>query len=322
MKLRQSRKMITKIWLLLVLPFTSLCAQSWQSSPFQVDFVYDDVERFWAAFDSTEGKTLPEQVDIYQKMYLDQATDGFRSWIVKRSKTAQQLAEGIEAMRPFYVSIRDNTLSVSSMEKEVRAGFLALKYLYPEALFPNVYFFVCHFFSTGSTTTDLGLMISAETVSIDEKTPLDAIPEIHRPMVKSMTQATVPSLVLHESIHFQQADYDVTNLLELSIREGSADFISELCTGRLQNDPVHRYASSKRQALWKEFNSKMLTNNFTGWRYIPKDRPAGLAYWMGYQISEAYFINAPDKLKAIHYLINTDDYHSVYEESKFWETID
>ena len=287
--------------------------------PNHPNFIVSDIDRFWKAFDLAKGKSKDKQVRIYKNIYIDSATTGFKSWLEKRNKSTNELVAGINSMIPFYESIRKNTLNISMHEKEVRAGFYALKYLYPKAKFPDVYFFIWFFFNSGSTTTDEGLMIAAETQSVHKNTPLDIIPEIHRKMVISMNLKTLSALVVHESIHEQQKDYKPKNLLEKAIREGSADFIAELCTGKNPSIAAHTYANPREEELWKEFKSVMYGTDYTGWTGIPSDRPAGLAYWIGYKIVESFYDRQTKKISAIETLIDTTDYQSIFEQSGYVE---
>ena len=285
-------------------------------SPEDSRFITSDIKNFWKAFDEAKDKNKEEQLRIYQKLYIAQASKGFKSWLEKRNKSVEELVDGINQMLPFYESIRENTLIINQLEKEVRAGFYALEYLYPKANFPNVYYFIWYFFQTGSTTTNMGLMIAAETQSVAPTTPLDAIPSIHREMVESMNLSRMPSLVVHESIHEQQ-DYEVKNLLDKAIKEGACDFIAELCTGQNPSRVVHDYANAKEEELWIEFKEKMYTNDYTGWTGIPQDRPAGLAYWMGYKIVEDYYNKQPNKKKAIETIIKAKSYKKIFDASGY-----
>ena len=305
------------ILLFLSIHYTILNSQSLVSNPDDAQFLTEDIDRFWMAFDSAAGKPEVEQQAIFQRQYIDRASPGFRSWLVKRGKSVEELVTGINGMLPFYRSLWADMVKIPNYIRDMRAGFYALEHLYPEANFPNVTFFVWYFFATGSTTTDERLLIAAETHSINSETPLDAIPEIHRPMVRSMTLATLAPVAVHESIHEQRPSSQTGNLLHLAIEEGSADFIAELCTGQNPSQAVHDYANAREAELWKEFSGKMYTTEYDGWRYIPEDRPAGLAYWMGYKICEAYYEQAVDKREAVKTLIESNDYPAILEASGY-----
>jgi len=281
--------------------------------------IASDIERFWRAFDMAKGKEENLQEEIYQTIYIDSATAGLQSWIEKRDKNVSELVDGVNSMLPFYRSIRDNTLKTVEYEMEIRAGFYALKYLYPKARFPDVYFFIWYFLATGSTTTDEGLLIAMEAQSVAKDTPLDRLPEVQHDMVRSLNLENLAAVVVHESVHLQQSDYSTKNLLELSIREGTADFIAELATGRNPSQAAHAYANPRERELWKEFKSRMYTKKYDGWLGIPKDRPAGMAYWMGYKIVKSYYSLQENKQDALRTLIETIDYEKIFKGSKYSE---
>lgn len=289
-------------------------------NPNKAKLVTTDIVNFWYAYDSAQEKSTEEQEQIFQALYLDKASVGFQSWIDKRDKKVAELVKGINTLTPFYESIRPNTLRVEEYEKDIRAGFYALNYLYPEAAFPDVYFFIWYFLSSGSTTSDEGLLIATETHSIAEDTPLDAFPEVHHKTIRSFTLEGMAALAAHESVHMQQPDWETTNLLEKSVREGSADFIAELATGRNPSQPVHDYANPQEEKLWNKFREAMYSSETGDWMgVIPNDKPPGLGYWMGYKMVEAFYEKQTNKRKAVQRLITTTDYEAIYEESGYGE---
>ena len=48
----------------------------------------------------------------------------------------------IDAMPKYYASIRSQTLQVPRMERRMRAAFEKFKSIYPDAVFPDVYFVI------------------------------------------------------------------------------------------------------------------------------------------------------------------------------------
>ncbi|MEK6476908.1 DUF2268 domain-containing putative Zn-dependent protease [Catalinimonas sp. 4WD22] len=288
-------------------------------NPNNAKLIITDISNFWIAYDSAKNLPLDEQKQIYRSLYLNKASEGFQSWIDKREKKVGELVEGVNEMIPFYESIRDNTFKVESYKKDIRAAFYGIKYLYPEARFPDVYFFIWYFLNSGSTTSDAGLLIATEAQTVAEDTPLDQFPEIHHELVKTLNLDRLASVVAHESIHMQQADVENKNLLEHAVREGSADFIAELVTGKNPSQAVHDYADPREKVLWEEFQQKMYGEDKSGWVGIPADRPAGLAYWMGYKIVESYYNQQENKDQAVRELINTTDYESIYRKSRYSE---
>jgi uncharacterized protein YjaZ len=130
----------------------------------------------------------------------------------------------------------------------------------------------------------------------------------------------IPHIVAHELIHFQQKSGRAQSLLAQSIREGSADFLAELISGRHINQKVHEFANPREAELWQEFRQKMHGKDYSGWLYSDaKDRPHDLGYWMGYQITKAYYDRAADKQKAIREILEVRDFDAFLEKSGYPE---
>lgn len=185
------------------------------------------------------------------------------------------------------------------MERAIRAPFYALEFLYPEAVFPTVYFVVGRL-NSGGTISDQGLLIGAEMYRDTEG---------------------LPHIVAHELIHFQQLPLpdSVRTLLAQSIREGSADFIGELISGKHINTQAHEYGRAHEEELWIEFQDNMAGRDLSAWLYRdpPGERPADLGYFMGYQITQAYYTRSSDKAAAIREIIGVRDFEQFLLESGY-----
>ena len=287
--------------------------------PDEVQFITSDIENFWKAYDHAKGKSREEQLKIYREEYINQATKGFKSYLDNRNKKVEQLVDGVNSLLPFYESIRADMQTIEDYEKVIKASFYAFKYLYPEAVFPDTYFFVWYLLNSGSTTSDEGLLMAMETHSVNEKSPLDKLPAIHHELLRTFTIENMPSTVAHELVHFQQPDIksETNSLLDQAILEGSADFIAELISGKNPTMGVFPYANSREKELWTEFKQKMYGKDFSGWTGIPQNRPAGLAYWMGYKIVKAYYDKQPDRIRAVKEIIESENRQRIFEESGY-----
>jgi uncharacterized protein YjaZ len=189
-----------------------------------------------------------------------------------------------------------------------------LKYLYPDAIFPPVYF-VIGALSSGGTSSNDGLIIGAEMYGRTPDSPIDELNSWLLTVLKPVNE--VPHIVAHELIHFQQ-NYDGSTLLAGSIKEGSADFIAELISGKHINTHVHEFANPREKELWLEFKEKMHEKDFTGWMYSSvKDRPNDLGYWMGYKITKSYYDNQKDKQAAIKEILNIKNFDRFLEKSGY-----
>ena len=254
-------------------------------NPDSARLVTSDIQLFWSALDKAPADSLTEYL---QRDYLDKASVGVRDFINGRIMSAEDLATIVRARRATYDSARAANLDVTKAEADIRNAFRRLKELYPPAVFPDVYFVIGRF-NSGGTSTDHGLLIGAE---------------MYR------DPASLPGIVSHELIHFQQR-YPSVPLLEHSFMEGSADFVGELISGRQINNDAHKYGIAHEAELWKEFSAHFDDKDYFPWMYArPTDgRPNDLGYFIGYRIAQAYYNKQADKTQAIRDIITARDGH-------------
>lgn len=285
--------------LLLVLSASTLFAQTkFSSDPDSAIFLTQDIDRFWKAFDAFKKDTT---VNPFQKDYLDVGSAGVQSFIRDRIRSADNLWKVAKRKSNDYEKVRATTLRMKEKEKQCRSAFYALKYWYPDASFPPVYF-VIGAWNSGGTSTEEGLMIGAE-----KQTDVD----------------NVPYIVAHELIHFQQKHWpQEPTLLQQSILEGAADFLGELISGGNINTVAMHYGDAHEEALCREFVARMDSTNYKDWLYgVTKkdDRPNDLGYWIGYRITEQYFKNAANKHQAVREILNITDFKAFLKQSGFLE---
>ncbi len=299
------------VLLLVVAMAAPAVAQS--AHPDSARIVTEDIGRFWEAFDAASPAF---EAAAFQTLYLDPGSAGVIDFTPYRIINAELLAREVRSHNAYYASIRPSTLRILEMEPAIRAGFRALDSLYPDAVFPDV-FFVIGALNSGGTASSRGLIIGAEMYGRSEETPLHELNDWLRTVLKPVE--SVPWVVAHELVHFQQ-QYPVTTLLERALKEGSADFIAEKIAGRQINESLQAYALPREEALWLEFKERMDGEDFTGWLYggdENSDRPADLGYWMGYRICQAYYERAVDKGQAIRDIIELQDAKVFLEASGY-----
>ncbi|HEV2146335.1 MAG TPA: DUF2268 domain-containing putative Zn-dependent protease [Longimicrobiaceae bacterium] len=261
----------------------------------------DDIPRFWAVFDRATPETLPE---LLQREYLDPGTAGLQDFIPHRIRSAAELAEAIVRRRERYEEIREASLSVRSSERAIRAPFYALEYLYPAAVFPDIYFVIGRL-SAGGTASGRGLLVGTEMFRDAEG---------------------LRSIVSHELIHFQQkasgqyaAAEAAPTLLAVAVLEGSADFIAELISGVRGNAQAQAYGRVHECEIWRDFQQQMHGKDLGGWFYgdPPGERPADLGYFVGYRIVEAYYIHAADKRRALYDILTIRNFDDLLSRSGY-----
>ena len=282
-----------KLSLVCLLGFLASVCLAQNRHPLKTEIITSDLDNFWIAFEQAKPDFNPE---VFQRLYLDKGSKGVEGFMKGRIKSAENLSSRVKGRIKYYSSIKPSTDKIAGMKTEIINSLVKLKELYPKAIFPPVYF-VIGGMSSGGTSSDDGLIIGAEMYGLTPETPKDELNDWLLTVLKPVEE--VPHIVAHELIHFQQT-YDGGSLLQACLKEGSADFIAELISGKHINGHVHDFANPKEKELWLEFKSKMLEKNYDGWLYSSSEgRPNDLGYWMGYKITKAYYDKASDKQKAI-----------------------
>lgn len=278
----------------------SFCSAQSVADPLEASFSRKDIDNFWKAFDKID---LEAPLNPFEDYYIKPGSPGVKAFMTGRIESSGSLLNTVRERKGEYVEARANSAKILEKEKQCRSSFMALKYLYPEAIFPKVYFVIGRFNSGGHSNPN-ALVIAAEM------TPASA----------------VPYRVAHELIHYQQSEIpkDSLNLLAACINEGSADFIGELISGGGLNSQTHIYGNANEARLWTEFQKIMDDREDShDWMYVyqPKNvYPPDLGYWMGYKITEAYYRKAVDKKKAIAAILHIKDFKNFLQESGYAET--
>ena len=287
--------------------------------PAKVKFVTSDIGNFWQAYDLAAKETdKAKRIAIFQTEYLDKGSPGLKDFLRLRIKSAEVLVGTIDRMPKYYASIRPQTLQVNGMEKRMRAAFKKFKSIYPDAVFPDVYFLI-GVANSGGTTGPSGLLIGAEMYGKTSKSPMDELSAWLRAVISTVDN--VPAIVAHESCHYNQnynTAQDQRHLLGKALHEGACDTIGELISGRNINDHLKVYGKTHDAEIWRDFEADMYKPDFSKWIYnavTAKDRPADLGYYVGYLITRSYYDNAKDKRQAVHDILNIQDARAFYEAS-------
>lgn len=290
--------------------------------PEKVKFVTSDIDNFWRTFDLADKETVKEKkIEIFQKEYFDKGSIGLQDFTAARIKSAKNLVESIEKHPKYYASIRNSTLRIADFEKKMRKSFRKLKEIYPDAVFPDVYFLV-GVLNSGGTLSKRGLLIGSEMYGLTPKAPREELNNWLKSVL--LPVENLPYIVAHESIHYQQKMAPHFSLLAKSIQEGMCDFIAELIAGKHANQVQKSYGEAHEAALWKEFQPAMWEKDYSKWIYDglnAKDRPADMGYYMGYKIVQSYYNHAKDKRQAIKDILEIKDLPKFYEASNYGKKI-
>jgi len=269
-------------------------AQSnFSDNPLDAVFETKDSKNFWEAFDKMDKSKQNPFVE-----YMQKGSPGVKGFTENRILNADSLFSAVKKRKADYELSRNVLDGLPSKEKRVRAIYSALKYWYPKARFPPIYF-VYGRFNSGGTSSPEGIIIGTEKLQ-----NLDGI----------------SGLIAHELIHYQQKIEGKDMLLKWCLLEGGADFIGELISGELIDKFEYKYGEQNLDKLCQEFVARLKNPDYQDWLYGTSkkdDRPNDLGYWIGYKITEAYFNKQKDKQKAIDEIINIKDPMLFLKQSGF-----
>ena len=261
-----------------------------------------DIDRFWQAYDSVKkvnDTTLQKQ--IIQALYMDKATPGLKNFMAVRQHSAERHLKNIQRFPRFWTTVRPRTIKIEGYRQEIEEVMNNFRELYPSFKQPEVYFTIgC--LNSGGTTGGGRVLIGAEITAAD--TSVDAS-ELSTWLQKVFReQGDVVFMVAHESVHVQQRNTSTQMLLARCIKEGSADFIAELVTGKKLSSPYMIYGTANEKELWNKFQGEMSGNDSKDWLYNgSQSANADLGYFMGYVICRSYYANAVNKKDAVREIL-------------------
>lgn len=284
--------------------------------PDSARIIADDIPRFWAAWDASTPQTRAEAL---QRMYLDAGSPGLEDMTFRRIGNARILADSLGARGRYLESARASTLRVFDFQPQIREAFRRFEALYPEGVYPDVYFLIGRM-NSGGTASPRALLIGTELFGRTEGMPEDELNGWLRAVIQPVD--ALPYIVAHELVHYQQDYAPGQTLLRQAIAEGVADFIAELISGRHINVPAHAYGEPRQQELWCEFRTQMQDEEVRGWMYngaSAGDRPADLGYFVGYKIAQAYHARAADPRQAVRDMLTIQDFDAFLAASGYDE---
>lgn len=153
------------------------------------------------------------------------------------------------------------------------------------------------------------LIIGTELATSDASIDFSELPKAYQDRMKINSGITF--LTIHELVHTQQKldDSKKINLLGLCLKEGSADFITELLMKKNIEAPYIEFGLKNQCLLWSEFEKEMHGYNFQKWLFntaTVKNKAADLGYFMGYIITKNYYEKSKNKKLAVEEILNLD----------------
>jgi hypothetical protein len=290
------------------------------TDPAKAGFITTDIHHFWEAYDKALKDTAHFK-QIIRKLYFDRASRGMNDYMDLKVGSIDEFVSHIRSAPVFYSAIRKNTLKIDTFKPAFQASYKKFKAIYDDARFPDVYF-VIGAFTSGGTVSNAGLLLGVNQSAADSQTPVS---ELSARMQTRLNQVDgLPDVVAHELIHYQQDGMKQdTTTLSYVIREGMADFMGELISGRNASAKLATWATGKEKRIWNKFTTDMYQNRYDNWIANSKqsgpDNPPDQGYWIGYQICRAYYNQAANKKQAIYDMLHIRDYQAFLKTSG-WES--
>lgn len=287
-------------WLATTLLSSSISILCAQHTTIQLTDI--DIKSFWHYYDQFKNDTTQNPFSEY----VETASPAMKKYADRWDNVAYYFKRNIREHQAYFQKRRNNSFDPQQYETRILGYFEQFKVLYPEAEAPKI-FFVGGALTTLCHSNSEGILIAAD-VFADSAYRLN---DEH----KSLTFDELPIRTAQCIIRYNSRTAHIGhNLLREAIVEGSVQFITTLISEDVRKDflngKTYQYGESHEESLVKEFLQRKYDSDFSGWSHWSDgtDRPTGLATWIGYKITEAYYLNTADHQKAIKDILEINDF--------------
>jgi hypothetical protein len=287
------------------------------SDPRNMQIITNDINNFWTVFDK---RNQPAIEQLIMKEYILKGTPGLRTFFdVRMNSSVTQIIQFMRSHKKYLQSIRPVTQNLLRFKPGIIDAANKLEEIYPPAIFPPTTFTIGIFNTFGTTDGGAGSLIGAEFICDTNTVIKDELNEWHAFAITDTSQLL--GIIVHELIHVEQQTQAPKTLLDRSINEGAADFVSQLVLGFNSNSKMHVYGNAHEKELWDKFKKQMDGTPYSDWLYngrnTPPGVPADLGYYMGFKICEAYYNKAADKKQAVQDILTIQDFKKFLVQSGY-----
>jgi hypothetical protein len=256
----------------------------------------EDVYRFYAIYDAAGGHPTADRL---QADYIDAGSPGLRTFAQQRNITGERIAEAIAARPATYEDARRCMDVLPNVRRRLQAALKELGRLYPEARFPPVTIAVGRGRPVGIGSPATGVQIGLEALCATD-------------FLNPSVEDRFVHVIAHEFVHVQQnpdlVDGDNLTVLEASLMEGAAEFVTELISGNVAYSRLSARVAGREEEIETTFLADLDKTDLSDWVYNTTVAELGdLGYWVGYRIAKAYYWNSADKDRALREIIGLTD---------------
>lgn len=262
----------------------------------------EDVQRFYGVYDVTDGNPNAE---ILQREYLDAGSPGLHTLADLRNVTAAAIAEAIDKNPALYADARRCVEVLPQVRRRLADALTTLADIYPKARFPPVTIAIGKGKPVGVGGPETGVQIGLEALCAVEYLN----PDIEDRFVYVIT---------HEFVHVQQASElaDAPTVLEVSLQEGAAEFVTELIAGGIAYSYLPALTAGREKEIESRFAADRKKKDLSDWVFNGTlDEPGDLGYWVGYRIAKSYYRHADDKRRAVREILELTDAEAFLKRS-------
>lgn len=289
-------------------------AQSFPTDTNKAEFVYDDIQNFIRAYQMLDEKS--DTANILQSEYIDNGSPGLKAFIDKYGLSSKTLAKKIQKYPKDYEALGKKLDWLISQEDSIKMSFRKLNQFIPDAIFPPTYYLVG--MQRGiCSASEVGQLITIEKYArkvVDKSQRTYLVHELVH-----MNQVMVIGLDKYRAIYGEEK-----SLLALTIREGVAEFFTEMVTGSYTQEQARKFVVENEAKLWEKFQNEMFDSETEDWMWsLPSDpeQPQNIGYVLGAMIVEFYYKHSMDAVEAIKNILSITDYEVFIKEVNYSQKI-
>lgn len=262
--------------------------------------ITSDVDRFYEIYEAADGKPTADQL---QREYLDMGSDGLNHFAKIRKITGERIAKAIADRPEIYVSARECATVLPAAKIRVGRALTHFSTMYSDARFPPVTVSVGRGRPVAVAGPNDGINIGLEALCATT-------------FINPNVEDRFVRVMVHEFVHVQQnpelTDKPNSTVLDVSLVEGSAEFLTELLTGDVAYAYMADLVKGRELEIETKFQEDMGSTDLSNWLYnSTASDPQDVGYWVGYRIAKAYYSNAKDKRQALKDLITMSDAQTI-----------
>jgi hypothetical protein len=256
----------------------------------------EDVDLFYRIYEAAGGRPTAEQL---QRDYLDAGSEGLHQLARLRRVTGARIAETLAKSPDLYSRARRCMAVLPRVSERVDVALRTLVRLYPQARTPPVTIAVGRGKPVGVGSPVTGLQIGLEALCSAE-------------WMNPVVEDRFVHVIAHEYAHVQQAvvlvDKEHLTVLERSLIEGAAEFVSELISGKPGYAHFPALTAGREKEIETAFAADVDQTDLSRWiDNSTMEQGNELGTWVGYRIVKAYYQRAPDKQQALREILEQAD---------------